>query len=145
MKPDALMMPDPRVIIYAVGIGIFLTALLIGTFVTLKPREHWVSLGTVRRRSLAVSLFASCFFLTGYLPLLILRLRAGESQDAILALFVLFGLAGAVVTTELLRTVLPSGGTWTGRKHLVFVLMAWGGFATLALFVIRLGLLGGTR
>jgi ABC-type Mn2+/Zn2+ transport system permease subunit len=141
MKPDALMMPDPKVIIYSVGSGILLTALIMGAFVKLMPREQWVSLGTVRRRSLGVSLIACCFFLTAYLPLLVLRFRAGESRDTITALVVLFGLGAAVVITELLRTVLPSGAAWTGKKHLLFVMIAWVGFAALAVFVIRSGVL----
>ncbi len=143
MIPDNAMMPDPRVIIFSVGIGTLLTALLIGAFVTLKPREHWVSLATARRRSLAVSLIVSCFFLTAYLPLLILKLRAGESRGAITAVLVMFGLAGAVVVTELLRTVFPSGATWTGKRHLLFVMIVWAGFAAVAVFLIHPGFLSG--
>ncbi len=141
MKPDALMMPDPRVIIYSVGSGILLTALIMGAFVKLMPREQWVSLGTLRRRLLVVSLVACCCFLTVYLPLVMLRLRAGESRDAITALVVMFGLGAAVVITELLRTVLPSGTAWTGRRHLLFVMSAWVGFAALAVYVIHSGVL----
>ncbi len=145
MKPDALVMPEPKIIIYSVGIGILLTALLLGAFVLLKPRGHWVSLGRARRRLLAVSLIACCFFLTAYLPLLALKLLAGESRDAITALLVLFGLAAAVVMTELLRAVLAGAAAWTGRRHLLIVMIAWSGFAALAVLLIRLGSWGGTR